>query len=183
MVTAVLLVLVLVVLVFFFVVGYNSLVKLRNKVENAWAQVQVAVQRRHDLIPNLVETVKGYAAHEQEALTNVTEMRAKAMAAQRPGEKAEAEQQLGQALANIQAVAEAYPDLKADRNFRELQQELAGTEDMIAAARRGYNDAVKRYDIRRQQIPWNIIAAMGTFGDYEYYEAGPEAQGPVEVSF
>jgi LemA protein len=180
-----LLVLLVVVLVLgsFFVVAYNGLVGLRNQVQNAWAQIDVQLRRRYDLIPNLVETVKGYAAHERETLEAVTQARAKAMAADSVRDRASAENELSQALFNLRAVAERYPDLKANRNFAQLQDELTNTEDRIASSRQAYNDAVRRYDTRRQSIPYNIVAAVGNFQAYEYFEADPDSRSPVKVEF
>ena len=165
------------------VVGYNGLVGLRNSVENAWASIDVQLKRRYDLIPNLVETVKGYASHERETLEAVTNARANAMAADNAADQARAENELSQALFNLRAVAEAYPDLKANQNFQQLQDELTNTEDRIAFARQGYNDAVRRYDTRRQSIPWNIVAGVANFEPFEYFEADPDSRSPVEVQF
>jgi LemA protein len=166
-----------------FVVAYNGLVRLRNAVQNAWAQIDVQLKRRYDLIPNLVETVKGYASHERETLDSVTQARAAAMAAEGVGEQARAESQLSQALFNLRAVAEAYPDLKANQNFAQLQSELTTTEDRIAFSRQGYNDAVRTYDDRRQSIPTNIVAGLAKFTSYEYFEADPDSRSPVKVEF
>ena len=166
-----------------FVLVYNGLVGLRNAVQNAWASIDVQLKRRYDLIPNLVETVKGYASHERETFEAVTNARANAMAAENAADQAKAENELSQALFNLRAVAEAYPDLKANTNFQQLQDELTSTEDRIAFARQGYNDAVRRYDTRRQSIPYNIVAALGSFEPYEYFEADPDSRSPVEVQF
>jgi LemA protein len=174
---------VLILLVVLFVGAYNSLVNLRNRVQNAWAQIDVQLTRRHDLIPNLVETVKGYAAHERETLQAVTEARAAAMAAQTVGEHARAESDLSQALFNLRAVAEAYPDLKANQNFMQLQNELTATEDRIAGSRQAYNEAVRAYDTRRQTIPTNIVASLANFESYEYFETDPDSRSPVRVEF
>ncbi len=174
---------VIVLLVGWFVVAYNSLVKLRNAVENAWAAIDVQLKRRHDLIPNLVETVKGYASHERETIDSVTQARAQAMAAEGAADRAKAESDLSQALFNLRAVAEAYPDLKANENFAQLQSELTSTEDRIAGARQGYNDSVRKYDTRRQSIPTNIVAGMASFKSFEYFEADPDSRSPVEVQF
>ncbi|QBI21460.1 LemA family protein [Egibacter rhizosphaerae] len=166
-----------------FVLGYNGLVKLRNRVENAWAGIDVQLKRRYDLIPNLVETVKGYASHESETLEAVTQARSQAMAAEGAADKAQAESDLSQALFNLRAVAEQYPDLKASQNFSQLQEELSNTEDRIANARQAYNQAVRKYDTRRQSIPTNIIAGMGNFPSFDYFEADPDSRSPVEVEF
>ncbi|MEX0658947.1 MAG: LemA family protein [Egibacteraceae bacterium] len=166
-----------------FVLIYNGLVALRNAVQNAWASIDVQLKRRYDLIPNLVETVKGYASHERETFEAVTNARANAMAADNPADQAKAENDLSQALFNLRAVAEAYPDLKANQNFQQLQEELTSTEDRIAFARQGYNDAVRRYDTRRQSIPYNIVAGLGSFEPYEYFEADTDSRSPVEVQF
>jgi LemA protein len=170
-------------LVVVFVISYNGLVKLRNQVQNAWAAIDVQLRRRYDLIPNLVETVKGYASHERETLEAVTQARANAMAASGAGGQARAESELSQALFNLRAVAEAYPDLKADRNFAQLQDELSNTENRIAGARQGYNEAVRRYDTKRQSVPTNIVASLANFQSYDYFEADPDSRSPVQVEF
>lgn len=151
---------------------YNKLVRDRNRVDNAWHQIDVQLKRRYDLIPNLVETVKGYAAHEREVFEKVTEARAMGIKAQTVGEQAQAENAITQALKTLFAVAENYPDLKANQNFLMLQEELAGTESKIAFARQFYNDSVMAYDTDRQRFPGNIVAGMfsGTFTPREYFE-------------
>lgn len=175
---------VLVVLALFVIGQYNKLVRLRNVCEETWAGIDVELRRRHDLIPNLVETVKGYAEHERGVLTQVTEARASAVAAGGVQEQARAEGMLTQALRSLFAVAENYPDLKADANFRELQQELATTEDRIARSRSVYNGAVRAYDTAREVFPTNIIAGMFNFEAREYFEIDdPEAREPVRVEF
>jgi LemA protein len=166
-----------------FVVMYNGLVALRNKVEAAWAQIDVQLTRRFELIPNLVETVKGYAAHEKETLDAVIRARNAAQTATGPAEAAAADNALTGALKSIFALSEAYPDLKANQNFLQLQEELTGTEDKIAYARQFYNDTVNRYNTKIQSLPTNIIAGMFTFTEREYFEAGGEARGPVSVQF
>jgi len=168
-----------------FMIGmYNKLVRLRNMTEEAWAQIDVQLRRRHDLIPNLVETVKGYASHEKEVFTAVTEARAAAVAAGGVQEKAQAEGGLTRALRSLFAVAEAYPELKADTNFRQLQTELAATEDRIATSRNRYNAAVQSYDTARETFPTNIVAGMFNFDEREYFEVDdPEAREPVKVEF
>lgn len=165
------------------VVSYNGLVSLRNRVQNAWSTIDVQLKRRYDLIPNLVETVKGYASHERETLEAVTNARTQAMSAGSVADKAAAESQLSQALFNLRAVAEAYPDLKANENFAQLQSELTNTEDKIAFARQSYNDTVNRYDTKRQSVPANIVANFGTFEDFSYFEADPDSRSAVKVEF
>ncbi len=162
---------------------YNGLVALRNKVEAAWAQIDVQLTRRFDLIPNLVETVKGYAAHEKETLDAVIQARNAAQTASGPQEAAAADNMLTGALKSIFALSEAYPDLKANQNFLALQEELTGTEDKIAYARQFYNDTVNRYNTKIQSVPSSIIAGMFHFTEREYFEAGGEARGPVSVQF
>ena len=163
---------------------YNSLIVLRNRCDNAWAQVDVQLRRRYDLIPNLVETVKGYAKHEREVFEKVTEARAKAINAQTVKEQGQAENLLSGALKSLFAVVENYPELKANQNFLLLQEELAGTESKIAYARQFYNDTVMKFNMKQQVFPSNIIANMFGFKEKEYFEIEePEARGPVKVSF
>ena len=166
-----------------FVVLYNGLVALRNKVEAAWAQIDVQLTRRFELIPNLVETVKGYAAHEKETLDAVIQARNAAQSASGPAEAATADNALTGALKSIFALSEAYPDLKANQNFLALQEELTGTEDKIAYSRQFYNDTVNKYNTKIQSLPSNIIAGMFNFTEREYFEAAGEARGPVNVQF
>ncbi len=175
---------VLVVLALVVTVGfYNGLVKLRNRVEAAWAQIDVQLTRRAELIPNLVETVKGYAAHEKETLDAVISARNAVQAASGPQESAAADNALTGALRSVFALAEAYPDLKANQNFLGLQETLTGTEDKIAYSRQFYNDTVNRYNTKIQSVPWSVLAGMFHFGERQYFEAGGEARGPVSVSF
>jgi LemA protein len=162
---------------------YNGLVRLRNRIDNAWSQIDVQLKRRYDLIPNLVETVKGYAAHERQVFENVTQARANAINAQGPAQQAEAENVLSGALKSLFAVAEAYPDLKANQNFLSLQEELTSTEDRVAYARQFYNDSVLSYNNKLQTFPRNVIAGMFNFETREYFEGEPEATGPVRVQF
>jgi LemA protein len=162
---------------------YNGLVRQRNQIDNAWSQIDVQLKRRYDLIPNLVETVKGYAAHERQVLENVTQARANAINAQGPAQQAEAENVLSGALKSLFAVAEAYPDLKANQNFLSLQEELTSTEDRVAYARQFYNDSVLTYNNKLQTFPRNVIAGMFNFEKREYFEGEPEATGPVRVQF
>ncbi|MCA2220947.1 LemA family protein [Nonomuraea aurantiaca] len=165
------------------VVIYNGLVRKRNAVENAWAQVDVQLKRRHDLVPNLVEVVRGYAGHERQTLTAVTAARAQALDAHSLAEQAGAENALTGALKTLFAVAESYPDLKASQNFAELQEELATTENRIAYSRQYYNDAVLTYSNAIQTVPANIVAGMGGFTAREYFQAPGEERGPVQVRF
>ena len=163
---------------------YNGLVTFRNRCDNAWSQVDVQLRRRFDLIPNLVETVKGYAKHESGVFERVTQARTQAMGAGTPKEAGQAENVLSGALKSLFAVAEAYPDLKANQNFLMLQEELAGTESKIAYARQFYNDMVMKFNMKQQVFPSNIIANMFHFTEKEYFEIGEEAaRAPVKVSF
>ena len=162
-------------LVVVLVVLYNRLVTLRNRVENAWAQVDVQLKRRYDLIPNLVETVKGYAAHERETFEAVTAARSRAQAAQGPAEQGAAEGILGQALGRLFAVAEAYPELQADENFRQLQTELGETENRIAVSRQVYNDTVLTYNNAIQTVPGVVLAGPFGFARKEFFELEEEA--------
>ncbi len=163
---------------------YNSLVNLRNRCDNGWAQVDVQLRRRYDLIPNLVLTVKGYAKHEREVFQNVTEARAKAINAGTVKDQGQAENMLTGALKSLFAVVENYPDLKANQNFLMLQEELAGTEGKIAYARQFYNDSVMKFNVKQQVFPSNIVANMFNFKEKEYFEIEePAAREPVEVKF
>ena len=172
-----------VVVVLYVIVTYNALVRLRNRVANAWAQIDVQLRRRYDLIPNLVETVKGYAAHERQTFQAVTEARANAIDASGVGEQAQAENMISGALKSLFAVAEAYPDLKANQNFLSLQEELSGTEGRISYARQFYNDSVLRLNTKIQSFPSNILAGMFGFREQEYFEADDTSRGPVSVQF
>ncbi len=155
---------------------YNGLVRQRNLVQNSWNQIDVQLKRRHDLIPNLVETVKGYAGHEKGVLENVTRARASAMSAHGRDGQIAAETQLGAALANLLAVAEAYPDLKANQNFLALQEELTSTENKIAFARQYYNDTVMEYNNRRQVFPAVIFAGMFNFKEEPYWKIQEQSE-------
>jgi len=178
-------VLIIIAVFVFVVVGiYNSLITLRNRADNAWAQVDVQLRRRYDLIPNLVETVKGYAKHEREVFQKVTEARAQAINAGTVKEQGQAENMLSGALKSLFAVVENYPDLKANQNFLMLQEELAGTEGKIAYARQFYNDTVMKFNMKQQVFPSNIIANMFNFKEKEYFEIEePAAREPVKVEF
>jgi LemA protein len=174
---------IIVVLVIAFIVMYNGLVQLRNRIDNAWSQIDVQLQRRHDLIPNLVETVKGYAAHERETLERVVQARNQAISAQGPAEQGQAENLLTGALRQVFALAEAYPDLKANQNFLALQEELTTTEDRVAYARQFYNDSVLKYNSKIQSIPSNVIAGMFNFDEREYFEGEEAARTVPRVEF
>jgi LemA protein len=160
---------------------YNNLVRLRNRVDNAWAQVEVQLKRRWDLIPNLVETVKGYAAHERETFEAVTAARARAQQASNPAEAAQAEGILGAALGRLFAVAEAYPELQADENFRQLQSELAETENKVATSRQVYNDTVLTYNNAVQTFPGLVVAGPFGFSIREFFEVEEDAQRDAPV--
>jgi LemA protein len=174
---------IVVVLVIFVIMLYNSLVSLRNRIENAWAQIDVQLKRRYDLIPNLVETVKGYASHESETLEKVIQARNMAVAATGVEGQAQAENMLTGALKSLFAVSEAYPDLKANQSFLQLHEELTGTEGRIAYARQFYNDSVYKYNTKIQSFPAVIIAGMFRFTEREYFETDDESRGPVQVQF
>jgi len=163
---------------------YNGLIRLRNQVKNAWAQIDVQLKRRHDLIPNLMETVKGYMVHERETLENVTKARTMATQASGVAQAGQAEGMLNQALGRLFAVAENYPDLKANQNFLALQEELTSTENKIGFARQFYNDQVMRLNNKIQMFPSNIVAGMFGFKQGEFFEIEDEAQRAApQVSF
>ena len=166
---------ILVLLVVVLVAMYNSLVSLRDQVRNSWARIDVQWKRRHDLIPNLVETVKGYAGHEKEALENVTRARAQAVSAEGVGPQSQAEKMLTAALGRLMFVVEPYPDLKANPNFLSLQEELTSTENKIGLARQAYNDTVIRFNTKIQSVPTNIVAGMLNFTEEEFFELQDEA--------
>jgi LemA protein len=170
----------------FAVFAYNGLVSLRNRAEEAWSDIDVQMKRRYDLIPNLLNTVKGYATHEQTAFEKVSEARARAMGASGVAEKGEAENMLSGALKSIFAISEAYPDLKANQNFLELQQELSDTENKIQAARRFYNGTVRDLNTKIESFPANVIAGMFAFTTKEFFELDESeaaAKQPVVVQF
>lgn len=162
---------------------YNRLVRFRNQIANAWSQIDVQLRRRYDLIPNLVETVKGYAAHEKEIFEEVARARSAAIAAEGVAQQAEAENQITRALRQLFAVVENYPNLKANENFLALQEELTATEGRIAFARQFYNDQVLTYNNVVQQFPSSIIANMGSFTLREFFKTEEAATGPVQVQF
>jgi LemA protein len=163
------------------VVSYRGLVRRRNQVDSAWSQMDVQRRRRFDLIPNLVETVNGYAGHEQGTLEAVTEARARALNAQDPADLASAESMLTGALKSLFVVAESYPDLRASQNFLELQRELSATADRATYARQYYNDAVLTYNNAVTTVPQSIFAAIFGFRTREYFQAGGEQRGAVRV--
>ena len=176
---------VIVVVVGLFVMGaYNALVRLRNQVDNAWSQIDVQLKRRHDLIPNLIETAKGYMQHERGTFEAITEARSKAMGAGSVADSAKAEGGLSQALSNFMLVVENYPDLKANQNFLALQEELTSTENKIAFARQGYNDQVLFFNNKTQMFPSNIIAGMFNFTKRDFFEIeNPSEREVPKVSF
>lgn len=164
------------------ILGFNGLVTLRNRVKNAWSQIDVQLKRRYDLIPNLVETVKGYMSHERETLERVVKARNMAIAARGVDAQARAENVLTESLKSLFALAERYPDLKANENARALQEELTGTENKIAFARQFYNDMVMHYNIRRQVFPINFIARFFNFEEEKLFDAPAESREAVKVS-
>lgn len=177
---------IVVVLALIFVSMYNGLIRLKNRVEEAWSDIDVQLKRRHDLIPNLVETVKGYAAHESGTLENVIKARNEAMNAQKAGSPAgieKAENTLSSTLKSIFALAESYPDLKANQNFLELQRELTDTEDKIMAARRFYNGNVRDFNTKLQTFPTNIFGKMLGFSMRVFFEAEAKEKEPIAVKF
>ena len=171
----------IVVLVLWAIGLYNGLVRIRNQVRNAWAQIDVQLKRRHDLIPNLVETVKDYMAYEQETLTRVIEARGKALAAQGVSAVSQAENELTGALKSLFAVAENYPQLKANENVLKLQEELSSTENKIAFARQYYNDSVMRLNNQIEMFPSSIFANMFNFQREQFYQVPEEEKAPVQV--
>ena len=177
-------VVVAVLVVIYAIALYNGLVTLKNRVDNGWAQIDTQLQRRYDLIPNLVETVKGYAKHESQVFEQVTAARANTVNATTVGQKAEADNALTGALKSLFSVAEAYPDLKASANFQELQVELTNTENKVAFARQFYNDTVAKFNTAIQKFPQTIVASMLNFTEREYFETvTPEARTAPKVSF
>jgi len=183
--TVLIVIVVALVLLILFVIGmYNSLVRLRNQVDNGWSQIDVQLKRRHDLIPNLVETARGYMKHERETFETITKARSQAMGAKTVAESSKAEGLLGDALSKFMLVVENYPVLKANQNFLSLQEELSSTENRIAFARQSYNDQVLFYNNKIQMFPSNIIAGMFAFGKRDFFEIGVAAEREVpKVSF
>jgi LemA protein len=170
------------VLLLYGVLAFNALVRHRNRVENAWSGIDVQLRRRYDLIPNLVQTVQGYAAHERQLFERVAEARARGIAAGTVAEQAQAETELTRALGRLMAVAEDYPELRASENFLALQEELTATESKIAFARQFYNDQVMRYNTKIEQFPSLIVARMGRFTQREFFEAEEDSRGAVTVN-
>ena len=173
------------IVVIWLIVAYNGFVRLATRTKESWADIEVQLKRRYDLIPNLVNTVKGYAGHESATFEKVTEARTKAMSAQTPAEHGQAENMLSGALKSIFALSEAYPDLKANQNFLELQRELSDTENKIQAARRFYNGNVRDLNIKVGSFPSNLIAGTFGFSKQEFFDIpdNDAAQAPVEVKF
>ena len=177
---------VIVLIVLWGVSAYNSLVTLRNRVKNGWAQIDVQLKQRADLIPNLVETVKGYAAHESNVFTQVTQARAGVIQAAQSGDvqqRIQAENQLSRALVNLQATAEAYPQLQANQNFMDLQGQLKGLEEKIAYARQFYNDVVQKYNTKIEVVPTNIIAGLFHFEQAAYFQVDEADRQAPQVKF
>jgi len=174
----------IVVLALFIIGIYNALVRLRNQVDNAWSQIDVQLKRRHDLIPNLVETAKGYMKHERQTFEEITKARAQAMGAKGVADAAKAEGALGEALSKFMLVVENYPDLKANQNFLALQEELTGTENKISFSRQSYNDQVLFFNNKIQMFPSNIVAGMFAFTKRDFFEVESAAEREVpKVSF
>jgi LemA protein len=174
---------ILIVIVILLIGMYNSLVQLRVRGDNAWSDIDVQLKRRHDLIPNLVETVKGYATHEKGTFENIAKLRSQAMQATTPGEKAEAENQLTGAMKSLFAVAENYPELKASEEFTQLQGSLSQTEETIQNARRYYNAVVRDLNTKIQSFPTNILAGMFGFQQRQFFEVAAGDREPVAVKF
>jgi LemA protein len=184
MIIVIVVIVLIVILALIALVTYNGLVKARNMCDEAWSTIDVQLKRRHDLIPNLVETVKGYATHETEAFENVSNARAAAIGARTPAEAAKTESFLTQALGQLFAIAEAYPQLRAVESFTQLQAELSNTEDQIAASRRIYNGNVQIYNTKIQQIPGNLLAGPFGFAEREFFEVeDPAERQAVKVDF
>jgi LemA protein len=168
-----------VLVVLWFITAYNGLIRLKNRVKNAWAQIDVQLKRRHDLIPNLVETAKGYMKHEKEVLENVTKARQQAVDVSGVKDQAAAENFLSQTLKSLFAVAESYPDLKANTNMLSLQEELSSTENKIAFSRQHYNDSAMRFNTKLEQFPTNTVAGMFNFEAAEFFEIEEPAERDV----
>lgn len=174
---------IVVVLILVIISTYNSLVSLRNRVKDQWAQIDVQLKRRFDLIPNLIETVKGYTKHESETLENIVKLRNTYASANTPQEAMEADGELNKAVSKLFALAESYPDLKANTNFLQMQEELKETENKIASSRQFYNDVVLRYNNKIQMFPSNIVAGLFGFKTEAFFEANKEEKENVKVKF
>ena len=174
---------IVVIAVLYFISKRNAIIAARNRVDESWSGIDVQLKRRHDLVPNLVETVKGYASHESEVFEKATRARADAMSERSVGDTAQAEQQLTGALTDLRAVAENYPQLRATENFQQLSRQLTQLEDEIQAARRIYNSNVQAYNTSIQQFPGSIIANQGGFGPREFFEIDDAEREPAQVSF
>jgi LemA protein len=184
LITLIIILAAIVVLALFIIGIYNALVRLRNQVDNAWSQIDVQLKRRHDLIPNLVETAKGYMKHERQTFEEITKARAQAMGAKGVADAAKAEGALGEALSKFMLVVENYPDLKANQNFLALQEELTGTENKISFSRQSYNDQVLFFNNKIQMFPSNIVAGMFAFTKRDFFEVESAAEREVpKVSF
>ena len=170
------------VIILWFIFTYNAFIRYRNRIENSWAQIDVQLKRRYDLIPNLVESVKGYMKHEKTVLTEITKARTSLITGDLK-DRAQASNQITEALKTIFAVAENYPKLKASKNFLQLQEELSGTESKIAYSRQFYNDSVLVFNQKVQSLPSNILANMFAFKEKEYFEIEEEAKKPVKIKF
>jgi LemA protein len=179
MVAVIIIIVVVVLLVLISIVVYNGLVRLRNRVDEAWAQIDVMLKRRHDLIPNLVETVKGYASHERQTLEEVVQARNQAVNASSPQQAGQAENVLTQTLGRLFALAEQYPDLKANQNFLALQEELTSTEDKVAYSRQYYNDSVRSFNTKIQSIPAKFFAGPMGYSARQYFETETAADREV----
>jgi LemA protein len=183
MIIEIIILIIVLILVIYIIYQYNGLIQLRNRVKNAWSQIDVQLKRRADLIPNLVETVKGYAKHEKTVFENVTKARSSLMSAKTVQENAEANNMLTDSLKSLFAVAENYPELKASENFRQLQAQLSETEDKIAYSRQFYNDSVLMFNNKVQMFPSNILASLFHFTEAEYFEIAESDRAVPEVKF
>ena len=177
------LIIIIVITILWFVLAYNSFIRLRNRIDNAWSQIDIQLKRRFDLIPNLMESVKGYMKHEKGVLKEVTAARTEFLKAKGPKEMAQAEGHLAGALKSIFAVAESYPNLRASENFMQLQEELSGTESKIAYARQHYNDSVLDYNNKVQTFPSKVIAGMFSFKQREFFDVPEAERKNVKVEF
>ena len=183
--TSTIVIIILVIIVLLFITFYNSLVTVKNRAKEAWADIEVQLKRRYDLIPNLVNTVKGYATHESQAFEKVSQARSMAMQAGTPAQKGEAENALSGTLKSLFAISEAYPELKANTNFLDLQRELSDTENKIQAARRFYNGQVRDLNTKIEKFPGNMVAGIFNFAKMDFFDLGDDkaAEQPVEVKF